>query len=196
MHPVCPGDVLSVVTQIVTAGSQDAFLLSKDSLSPFRHRLRIALTPAVAIEGDGGRGDTLLPNLSTAHLQTILTHPQKLVTNQIFFPCIFTIYRQISFDSSHTTADLRSNFLPERSKRCQEPFRLKVRLRSGCFSHRGMPKRAAPRGFTRSYLRTSVKKVPDTFIVRPAGEGTRRTLRCTLVANRSRTTGGWPSRSP
>ncbi len=81
LHPVCPGDVLSVVTQIVTAGSQDAFLLSKDSLSPFRHRLRIALTPAVAIEGDGGRGDTLLPNLSAAHLQTILTHPQKLVTN-------------------------------------------------------------------------------------------------------------------
>ena len=27
------------------------------ALSPFRHRLRIALTPAAAIEGDGGRGD-------------------------------------------------------------------------------------------------------------------------------------------
>ena len=57
LHPVCSGDVLSVVTQIVTIGPQDAFLPSKDSLSPFRHRLRIALTPAAAIEGDGGRGD-------------------------------------------------------------------------------------------------------------------------------------------
>ena len=64
LHPVCSGDVLSVVTQIVTIGPQDAFLPSKDSLSPFRHRLRNALTPAAAIEGDGGGGEPLLSNLS------------------------------------------------------------------------------------------------------------------------------------
>ena len=34
------------------------------ALSPFRHRLRIALTPAAAIEGDGGGGEPLLSNLS------------------------------------------------------------------------------------------------------------------------------------
>ena len=39
-------------------------ILSKLMLSPFRLRLRITLKPAAAIEGEGGRGDTLLSNLS------------------------------------------------------------------------------------------------------------------------------------
>ena len=77
LHPVCSGDVLSVVTQIVTIGPQDAFLPSTDSLSPFRLRLRIALKPAAAIEGDGGRGDTLLSNLSRTYPQTPLDLPTE-----------------------------------------------------------------------------------------------------------------------
>ena len=55
----------------------------KVSLSPFRLRLRIALTRAVAIEGERGWGDPLLSNLSGDFFQILNYLPTETGDEQM-----------------------------------------------------------------------------------------------------------------